>query len=475
MENNINSQYKLDSISQIPIYTSVSKEGIYTSTNNIEQSIYNHINKNISNYGNINNYFNNGLPNNTKINNINNNISNNYFLEGEAPPVASNSNELGNNDLIKLASNSNAYLYNKNIQSMQVNGTNSNVNFYNQIFNGNDIGNQIIKNDFNSKKLNKDLNKSYEPIEFNENTFNEYNGEFISKIENKNLFKLNESEFPLSKNNNITNINSNISHEYNKNGQPSINNLSLDINDDEIKKKLDNIELSKSYIMINNNIPLKSATQPKEEIELNIIQDEINVDKTLQYTNSFFPLDKDLNSNNHYINNNSYNYLTYNNTSISNITIPTVYNNQTEIIPLKEINNQANYMLESQEFDLPLINPVNNIVYLQNQDEIITPQNNIVKLPPKVYSIISPSIGNTLNHNLYYSLINQNIIRQSISPQIYNTFTIPVNSIISPLSISNVNQIVQPIQNIPLDYNSQSYINLMYMPKKYKAKLNIVK
>ena len=235
MENNINSQYKLDSISQIPIYTSVSKEGIYTSTNNIEQSIYNHINKNISNYGNINNYFNNGLPNNTKINN--NNISSNYSLEGETPPVASNSNELGNNDLIKLASNSNAYLYSKNIQSMQVNGTNSNVNFYNQIFNAIYIGNQIIKNDFNSEKLNKDLNKSYEPIEFNENTFNEYNGEFISKIENKNLFKLNESEFPLSKNNNITNINSNISHEYNKNGQPSINNLSLDINDDEIKKK----------------------------------------------------------------------------------------------------------------------------------------------------------------------------------------------------------------------------------------------
>ena len=235
-------QNNLDSLVQMPIY-SVGETPMII---NMGDNIYTQPNENISNFTNINYYNNTELPNIINMTDING-INQEFFpLIEPSPTIMYNTDIITNDNLDNYVPN-----YNNNFQIIQPIPT-LETNYDNQVFGAIEIPNQIIPsaNDLILGVKNNDLNNFYESIEYNDNTLTGYNVEYTNIIQNTHLENKNDAEQPLIVNNSISKINTNIAYQKLRDKNPSIENLSLDIDDYEIKKKLESYELSKSFAII---------------------------------------------------------------------------------------------------------------------------------------------------------------------------------------------------------------------------------
>ena len=508
-------QNNLDSLIQIPIYS----VGETSKLIRMGDNVYAQPNENISNFTNINYYNNTELPNIVNITNING-INQEFFPLTEASPTIMNNTEIiTNNNLDNYVPN-----YNNNFQIIQPIPT-LETNYENQVFGPIEIPTQITPhaNDLILKVKNNDLNKFFESIEYNYNTLNGHNAEYTNIMQNTHLENKNDVEQPLIVNNSITNINTNITDQKLIDKNPSIENLSLDIDDYEIKKKLESYELSKSFAIMNDEIPSKIKDQPKLDFQPNINIQIDNFDQTIPLTTSNYLVNNELNTiKNKDINKTGKNSLTYITESTEDTLGPQVYYSQKEIIPVKQINNnqtqeieyeyvyedQGNYLpqpevlinpstipintqvqqeiitpeynlvnvqpmiyqgdstitteLTDQQVYLPqpevLINPSTIPINTQVQQEIITPEYNLVNVQPMIYQGDSTITTQLADQNQDYTIINQNETIPSIVPQTFNTYNAPIEPIVNPLILPTVGQMFIQTPTIPLNYTNQTYI-----------------
>ena len=445
-------QNNLDSLIQIPIYS----VGETSKLIRMGDNVYAQPNENISNFTNINYYNNTELPNIINITNING-INQEFFPLTEASPTIMNNTEIiTNNNLDNYVPN-----YNNNFQIIQPIPT-LETNYENQVFGPIEIPTQITPHA-------NDLNKFFESIEYNYNTLNGHNAEYTNIMQNTHLENKNDVEQPLIVNNSITNINTNITDQKLIDKNPSIENLSLDIDDYEIKKKLESYELSKSFAIMNDEIPSKIKDQPKLDFQPNINIQIDNFDQTIPFTTSNYLVNNELNTiKNKDINKTGKNSLTYITESTEDTLGPQVYYSQKEIIPVKQINNnqtqeiEYEYVYEDQGNYLPqpevLINPSTIPINTQVQQEIITPEYNLVNVQPMIYQGDSTITTQLADQNQDYTIINQNETIPSIVPQTFNTYNAPIEPIVNPLILPTVGQMFIQTPTIPLNYTNQTYI-----------------
>ena len=567
-------QNNLDSLVQMPIY-SVGETPMII---NMGDNIYTQPNENISNFTNINYYNNTELPNIINMTDING-INQEFFpLIEPSPTIMYNTDIITNDNLDNYVPN-----YNNNFQIIQPIPT-LETNYDNQVFGAIEIPTQIIPsaNDLILGVKNNDLNNFYESIEYNDNTLTGYNVEYTNIIQNTHLENKNDAEQPLIVNNSISKINTNIAYQKLRDKNPSIENLSLDIDDYEIKKKLESYELSKSFAIMNDEIPSKIKNQPKLDFQPNINIQADNFDQTIPLTTSHYLVNNELNTTkNNDINNTEQNSITYITESTEDTLGRQVYYSQTKIIPVDQINNnqvqeveyeyvyedQGDYLpqqevlidpstipinaqvqqeiitpefnlvnaqpmiyqddspiateMTDQQFYLPqqevLIDPSTIPINAQVQQEIITPEFNLVNAQPMIYQddspiatemtdqqfylpqqevlidpstipinaqvqqeIITPEFNlvnvqpminqddspvttQLADPNQYYTIINQNEIIPSILPQTFNTYNASIEPIVNPLIMPTDGQMFIETPTIPLNYTNQAYIYNTYI------------
>ena len=512
-------QNNLDSLVQMPIY-SVGETPMII---NMGDNIYTQPNENISNFTNINYYNNTELPNIINMTDING-INQEFFpLIEPSPTIMYNTDIITNDNLDNYVPN-----YNNNFQIIQPIPT-LETNYDNQVFGAIEIPTQIIPsaNDLILGVKNNDLNNFYESIEYNDNTLTGYNVEYNNIIQNTHLENKNDAEQPLIVNNSISKINTNIAYQKLRDKNPSIENLSLDIDDYEIKKKLESYELSKSFAIMNDEIPSKIKNQPKLDFQPNINIQADNFDQTIPLTTSHYLVNNELNTTkNNDINNTEQNSITYITESTEDTLGRQVYYSQTKIIPVDQINNnqvqeveyeyvyedQGDYLpqqealidpstipinaqvqqeitpeynivnaqpmiyqdgspiateMTDQQFYLPqqevLIDPSTISINAQVQQEIITPEFNLVNVQPMINQDDSPITTQLADPNQYYTIINQNEIIPSILPQMFNTYNASIEPIVNPLIMPTDGQMFIETPTIPLNYTNQAYIYNTYI------------
>lgn len=459
-------QNNLDSLVQMPIY-SVGETPMII---NMGDNIYTQPNENISNFTNINYYNNTELPNIINMTDING-INQEFFpLIEPSPTIMYNTDIITNDNLDNYVPN-----YNNNFQIIQPIPT-LETNYDNQVFGAIEIPTQIIPsaNDLILGVKNNDLNNFYESIEYNDNTLTGYNVEYTNIIQNTHLENKNDAEQPLIVNNSISKINTNIAYQKLRDKNPSIENLSLDIDDYEIKKKLESYELSKSFAIMNDEIPSKIKNQPKLDFQPNINIQADNFDQTIPLTTSHYLVNNELNTTkNNDINNTEQNSITYITESTEDTLGRQVYYSQTKIIPVDQINNnqvqevEYEYVYEDQGDYLPqqevLIDPSTIPINAQVQQEIITPEFNLVNVQPMINQDDSPITTQLADPNQYYTIINQNEIIPSILPQTFNTYNASIEPIVNPLIMPTDGQMFIETPTIPLNYTNQAYIYNTYI------------
>ena len=298
---------------------------------------------------------------------------------------------------------------------------------------------QLLKRFQKARKVNKDINKSF-------------------NINNNNIFNSINSFYSLNKNNIIEN------YKY-KNNINLANSKKVNISPDVYipKNKIGQIRLSRNKNKINNNFNFSNTKNT--ELSLNISNN-----KNTGYTENNNNLSTGFNSKKLFTSNKKKHLMKSRNEFSLNIN-SYLTNNKTEN------KNTMTHIKNISSFDVDIKNNLNEIIYSKKKPTIyLKPRNtmpnmsNMKKIIPNNKDINNENNSNLNNINLYTKVFKNNSV--VINNQLYNNKNNYYNTeIINSILIKNVNKVRSPIK--PKSPSSIRNYKNIYKKKNNEKKSNI--